>query len=46
MGEKLFQTTLNNSQTTIDLNGLCNGVYLVTIKDGVNLRTKRLVVTK
>jgi hypothetical protein len=44
MGEKLFQTTINNSQTTIDLNGLSNGVYLLSIYDGKQLVNKRLVI--
>jgi Leucine-rich repeat (LRR) protein len=46
MGEKLFQTTINNSQTTIDLNGLSNGVYLVSISDKISHFTKKLVISK
>jgi hypothetical protein len=46
MGEELHHKQINASQAELDLSTLSNGVYVLTLNDGINSLTKRLVVAK
>ena len=48
LGEKVYQMQLNGNegQSVIDLRGLANGVYTVTITCGEYFITEKLVVSK
>jgi hypothetical protein len=46
LGEKVFQSTITNHQSSINLNlsFLAKGIYLVRVGDGKSFENKKLVI--
>lgn len=43
IGEKMITTTMNQNQTTINLTGLVDGIYLLHVIDGGEYVTKKII---
>ncbi len=43
-GEKVFQSTIHNPQSEIDLSTQANGIYFMKIYDGLIVHTKKIVI--
>ena len=46
IGEKMYQTFVSNSQSTINLNGYPNGLYLIYLKSASGVTMGKVLITK